>query len=70
MDDLEELDETIEARVGALVDERYRLVEVIGRGGMGAIYRAEDVVSGTEVAIKALHPYLASDRMVVERFRR
>ncbi len=49
---------------------RYRLVEVIGQGGMGTVYRAHDTVIGRDVAIKVLPPDLASEPGYQERFRR
>ncbi|HKP84575.1 MAG TPA: serine/threonine-protein kinase, partial [Blastocatellia bacterium] len=47
----------------------YKVVEKIGEGGMGAVYRGFDVMLEREVAIKMLRPELASQPEVVERFR-
>ena len=44
-----------------MVDDRYRLEDVIGRGGMSTVYRATDRVLGRTVAIKVLSPALADD---------
>ncbi|MFK7991315.1 MAG: protein kinase [Sandaracinaceae bacterium] len=48
----------------------YRLIESIGKGGMGRVFRAEDLVGGREVALKVLLPNIASDPNLVARFRR
>ncbi|APR82897.1 Serine/threonine protein kinase PrkC, regulator of stationary phase [Minicystis rosea] len=53
---------------GALVDNKYRLAERIGGGGMGDVYRAENVNAGRPVAIKFLHPELAQNMEVAQRF--
>ena len=49
---------------------RYRLVKLLGRGGMGEVWRAHDTVTNRTVAIKLLPPHLADDETFVRRFRR
>ncbi|HEX3127261.1 MAG TPA: protein kinase [Thermoanaerobaculia bacterium] len=47
----------------------YRVVEKVGEGGMGAVYRAVDLMLERDVAIKAIKPELSRDPEMVERFR-
>jgi serine/threonine protein kinase/ankyrin repeat protein len=56
--------------IGRLLDGKYRLEELIGRGGMGAVYRATHVGTGRRVAVKVIAPELAGNREFIERFRR
>jgi serine/threonine protein kinase/TolA-binding protein len=56
--------------IGAEVDGRYRVIELIGEGGMGKVYLAEHVEIGKRVALKVLHPSYSRMPDLVERFRR
>jgi len=55
-------------RKGEVVVGRYTVLDVIGRGGMGCIYRVRDNVLKEEVALKTLLPEFIRDKMVIERF--
>jgi len=56
--------------VGTTLEDKYRLDEKVGEGGMGTVYRATHIQMENTVAVKILHPHLASDHYAVERFRR
>jgi serine/threonine-protein kinase len=64
------LNDSNEAWLGKVVDGRYRVLEVIGRGGMGVVYRVEHLRMGKIAAMKVLHRDLATDPEVVHRFER
>ena len=56
---------------GGILDlGKYRIIEEIGSGGMGTVYRATHVAYGSEVAVKVLSPKLAKNRTDVMRFLR
>jgi len=54
---------------GTLLTEKYRILDLLGQGGMGAVYLAENVDIGRQVAIKVLKPELASEPEAMARFR-
>lgn len=53
-----------------LINDRYKVGEVIGRGGMATVHLGEDTRLGRRVAIKVLRPELAADDTFHERFQR
>ena len=66
---LSETDAIVEQRVGTTFDGKWKLVELLGRGGMAAVYRAQHSIGRFE-AIKILHPQLAGRKDLVTRLER
>ena len=55
--------------IGSIFARRYQIVEEIGRGGMGTVYKVLDKEINEKIAIKVLKPEIASDEKTIERFR-
>jgi serine/threonine protein kinase/tetratricopeptide (TPR) repeat protein len=53
---------------GTVFAGRYEIIEELGQGGMGAVYRVEDRKINEEVALKLIKPVIALDRKIIERF--
>jgi tetratricopeptide (TPR) repeat protein/predicted Ser/Thr protein kinase len=57
-----------ELTTGSTFAGRYQIIEVLGKGGMGKVYRAMDKKLNEEVALKLVKPEIASDKKTLERF--
>ena len=53
-----------------VIDNKYRIEQLLGRGGMGAVYRARDMRLDRQVAVKVVRPELLEDNDARRRFRR
>lgn len=58
------------ALIGRTLSDRYRIVEVIAMGGMGAVYRAEHLTMRKQIAVKVLHPEVEDFPELSARFER
>jgi serine/threonine protein kinase len=56
--------------IGQIIEGKYRIVRLIGEGGMGAVYEGENVRIKRRVAIKVLHAATATNAEAVQRFER
>jgi serine/threonine protein kinase len=66
--------ETLEAAkeeltTGSTFAGRYQIIEELGRGGMGRVYRVDDTKVKEEVALKLIMPEVAADKRTIKRFR-
>ncbi len=55
--------------IGELLNNTYQIQEVVGKGGMGCVYKARDVLMERTVAIKMLHAHLIQDQASIQRFQ-
>lgn len=56
--------------IGTTFDNRFYIEDKIGAGGYGAVYQATELETGERIALKLLHPVIATDHQIVARFRR
>jgi serine/threonine protein kinase/Tfp pilus assembly protein PilF len=60
---------TEELTRGSVFAGRYEIIEELGTGGMGKVYRVEDTKAKEEIALKLIKPEIAADKKTIERFR-
>ncbi len=56
--------------IGALIDDRYVIDSVIGKGSSGIVYKASRLMMGGDVAVKVIHSYLGADSASLDRLLR
>jgi serine/threonine-protein kinase len=61
--------EGLQARLQRLVEGKYKIDRMLGKGGMGAVFLAHDLTLEREVAIKVLPPDISMDEHIVKRFQ-
>jgi len=72
--DKDDVTKTIEAPKeeltrGTTFAERYEIIEELGKGGMGKVYRVNDIELKQEIALKLIKPEISADKKTIERFR-
>jgi len=60
----------VDYRTGGHIGERYRVSQLLGRGGMAEVYLARDIILNRKVAIKILRPERVDEPGMIERFQR
>jgi serine/threonine protein kinase/tetratricopeptide (TPR) repeat protein len=58
-----------ELTTGSTFARRYQIIEELGKGGMGKVYKADDIELKEKVALKLIKPEISSDKNTVERFQ-
>src|SRR5437016_7351229 len=56
--------------IGRRIMDKYLVTQLLGRGGMGAVYEGKHLLLDRQIAIKVMNPQIVSDEMAVARFIR
>jgi len=59
-----------ELTTGSIFADRYQIIEELGKGGMGRVYKALDKETSERIALKLIRPEIATDKKTIERFRK
>jgi serine/threonine protein kinase/Flp pilus assembly protein TadD len=59
----------LDTLIGQVIDGKYRVLNRLGHGGMGAVFRAEHLLMERTVALKVLHPHLVQNQELLKRFQ-
>ena len=59
----------LELTTGSTFADRYQIIEELGKGGMGKVYKAVDTKINDKIALKLIKPDISSDRKTIERFK-
>jgi len=58
----------VEMRTGSILAGRYEIIEELGKGGMGKVYKALDREINDKIAVKVIRPEIATNKKIIERF--
>ncbi len=62
-------DKVDRALIGKIIDDKFRVTDVLGKGGMSVVYKAQWVVFAKPVALKVMHSHLVNDQNALLRFK-
>lgn len=57
-------------KVNEIIDDRYKIIESLGEGGMAVVYKAHDLITDRDVAVKMMRPETAANKINLNRFER
>ena len=58
----------VDMKTGSILADRYEIIEELGKGGMGKVYKALDREISEKIAVKIIRPEIATNKKIIERF--